>query len=170
MYKPTTSRTLSTNWGSSDSLKVSVSQGLSPNACHIRPTDDGDIPTVLARSRVDQCVASMGLSSSVRTITASTSASLIERGAPGRGSSTRPSRRRARNRLRHLTTVAWFTPTRSATALFDIPSAANNTIRARWAIDCGDLGRRDHPTSASRSALVTLNGCRGRPRSATPQV
>ena len=64
----------------------------------------------LARSRVDQCVASVGLSSSVRTITASTSSSLIERGAPGRGSSGSPSRPRSMNRLRHFTTVAWLHP------------------------------------------------------------
>ena len=32
MYNPTTSRTLSTNWGSSDSLKVSVSHGFNPTA------------------------------------------------------------------------------------------------------------------------------------------
>jgi hypothetical protein len=64
-------------------------------------------------------------------ITSSTSASLILRGAPGRGSSTSPSTPRWRNRFRHFTTVAWFTPTRSATTLFAKPSAANNTIRAR---------------------------------------
>ena len=37
------------------------------------------------------------------------------RGAPGRGSSASPSRRRAMKRVRHLRTVAWFTPSRSAT-------------------------------------------------------
>jgi hypothetical protein len=72
-------------------LKVSVSHGFNPNARQIRPTDDGDIPTRLARSRVDHCVASVGVSSSVRTTTASTSASVIVRGAPGRGSSINPS-------------------------------------------------------------------------------
>ena len=52
-YLPTTSRTFSTNWGSSDSLNVSVSHGFSPNARQIRPTEEGDIPSFLARSRVD---------------------------------------------------------------------------------------------------------------------
>ena len=61
MYSPTTSRTLSTNCGSSDSLNVSVNHGFNPNARQIRPTDDGDIPAFAARSRVDQCVASVGL-------------------------------------------------------------------------------------------------------------
>ncbi len=82
MYNPTTSRTLSTNCGSSDSLNVSVNHGFNPNARQIRPTDDAEIPDFAARSRVDQCVASVGRSSSVRTITASTSSSPIERGAP----------------------------------------------------------------------------------------
>ena len=68
-------------------------------------------------------------------------------------------------RFRHFTTVAWFTPTRSATATFVIPSAASNTIRARCAIECGDFGRRDHRTSTARSSSDTINGCRGRPRS-----
>jgi hypothetical protein len=106
MYSPTTSRTLSTNCGSSDSLNVSVSHGFNPNARQIRPTDDGEIPARAAKSRVDQCVASVGLSCNVATITASTSSSLIERGAPGRGSSGNPSRPRSKKRLRHLTTVA----------------------------------------------------------------
>jgi hypothetical protein len=43
-------------------LHVSVSQGFSPIAYQIRPTDDGDIPTFFARLRVDQCVVSVGLS------------------------------------------------------------------------------------------------------------
>ena len=37
--------------------------------------------------------------------TRSTSASVIRRGAPGRGSSSNPSRRWPRNRVRHLPTV-----------------------------------------------------------------
>ena len=154
------------NWGSSDSLNVSVAHGLSPNAFQIRPTDDGDIPTFLARPLVDQCVTSVGLSSKVRTTTSSTSASLILRGAPGRGSSMSPSTPRSMNRLRHFTTVAWFTPTRSATALLINPSAANNTIRDRCATECGDFGRLDHRSSTSRCSSLTLTGCLGRPRSA----
>lgn len=84
---------------SSDSLNVSVIHGLSPNAFQIQPTDDAEIPEGAARSRVDQCVASMDLSFGVRTTTASTSASVILRGAPGRGPSINPSRRLAKNRL-----------------------------------------------------------------------
>ena len=43
-YSPTTSRTLSMNCGSVDSLKVSTRCGLSPNARQIRPTVDFDSP------------------------------------------------------------------------------------------------------------------------------
>ena len=47
------------------------------------------------------------------------------------------------NRLRHVTTVAWFKPTLSATGVFDKPSPANNTSRARCAIENGDFGHFD---------------------------
>ena len=71
------------------------------------------------------------------------------------------------NRLRHFTTVAWLQPTLSATSLFDRPSAASNTIRARCAIECGDFGRFDHRTRTSRSSSDTVNNAFGRPRPAT---
>jgi hypothetical protein len=48
------SRTLSTNSGSDDSLKVSVRCGLSPNARQIRLTADWLIPVAAAIERVDQ--------------------------------------------------------------------------------------------------------------------
>ena len=51
-------------------------------------------------------------------ITGSTCSSVIVRGAPGRGSSDRPSSRAARNRARHLPTVCRDTPSCAATALF----------------------------------------------------
>ena len=59
------------------------------------------------------------------------------------------------------------TPTLSATSLFDNPSAASNTIRARWAIECGAVGRFDQRTSTSRSSSDTVNNALGRPRPAT---
>ena len=55
--------------------------------------------------RVLQCVAPLGVVSSVLTITASTCASEIVRGPPTRGSSYSPSRRVAMNRIRHFPTV-----------------------------------------------------------------
>ena len=65
MYSPTTSRTLSTNCGSVDSLNVSWRCGLSPNARQIREIADWLIPVAAAIDRVDQCVASTGLDSRV---------------------------------------------------------------------------------------------------------
>jgi hypothetical protein len=49
------------------------------------------MPTRRASSRLDQCVAPSGTSSSVRTTTSSTCASVMVRGTPGRGSSVSPS-------------------------------------------------------------------------------
>ena len=104
-YNPTMSRTLSMNNGSGDSLKLSTKCGFRPNARQIRLTADWVIPVEVASERVDQCVALAGVSSSVLTITRSTSSSPIDRGAPGRGSSCSPSRRRSMNRRRHFPTV-----------------------------------------------------------------
>jgi hypothetical protein len=58
-------------------------------------------------------------------------------------------------------------PTLSATSLFDNPSAASSTIRARWAIECGDVGRFDQRTKTSRSSSDTVTNAFGRPRPAT---
>jgi hypothetical protein len=57
-------------------------------------------------SRVLQCVLFLGIDSSVWVTTCSTCASVIDRGAPGRGSSSNPSNRLTRKRSRHLQTVA----------------------------------------------------------------
>jgi hypothetical protein len=59
------SRTLSMNWGTGDSLKSSTKCGLRPNARQIRLTADWVIPVALAIERVDQWVASVGVSSSL---------------------------------------------------------------------------------------------------------
>jgi len=75
------------NSGSSDNLKVSVAQGFSPNARQMRDTVGWLIPVALAMSRVDQWVASLGLSVRVLTTSASMSSSPNLRGTPGRGSS-----------------------------------------------------------------------------------
>ena len=53
-------------------------------------TADCVSPTSRAIERVDQCVASLGVVSSVLTITSSTWSSVIVRGCPGRGSSSQP--------------------------------------------------------------------------------
>ncbi len=129
-YKPQMSWTFSMNCGSFDSFQVSCRCGCSPNACQIRITASGVIPTSLAIDLVDQCVASFGADSSVVITTRSTCSSVIVRGRPGRGSSNSPSRRRSANRLRHFVTVGRETPNDSAISPFVNNPAAASTIRA----------------------------------------
>jgi hypothetical protein len=132
----------------------------------MRETAVCDIPVVLAMDRVDQWVASAGRSSSVLVITASTFSSVIRRGRPGRGSSSRPGRRIAANRLRHFVTVTRFTPISSATAPLVRPSAQATTMRDRNASDCAVFGRRAQArnvtdsSSDSRSTTALGTGIR----------
>ena len=60
---------------------------------------------VRAMARVLQCVACAGVVSRVRVTIRSTAASVTVRGAPGRGSSSSPSRRWVIKRWRHFPTV-----------------------------------------------------------------
>ena len=83
-----------------------------------------------------QCVASRGVVSSVRQIVSATSSSPIRRGAPGRGSSRRPSRRCSANRRRHWPTVLGTASTRKLMSSLSAPSAAtggreSNRLRHR---------------------------------------
>lgn len=55
MYRPTTSRTLSTNCGSVGSFQVSTRCGLSPNARQILKIAVCDMPDSAAIDRIDQC-------------------------------------------------------------------------------------------------------------------
>jgi hypothetical protein len=141
------SRTLSMNCGSLDSFQVCWRCGCSPNARQIRSTADWVSPTSLAIERVDQCVASRGVVSSVLTITSSTLSSVIVRGRPGRGSSTSPSRRCTTNRLRHLRAELTSIPNRAAISVLFRPSAALSTIRERVASACALVWRRDQRSS-----------------------
>jgi hypothetical protein len=99
------------------------------------------MPLCRAMLRVLQCVAPAGRLSSVCTMTLSTMASSIFRGAPGRGSSSSPSTPRSTKRRRHLPTVRTLTRSRAATALLLSPAAQPNTIRARNAKACTVLRR-----------------------------
>src|SRR5207248_4998890 len=133
-YRPTTSTTLSTNNGSVDSLNSSTRWGLNSNLRQIRPMVDLDNPERSAIDVRDQCVAFFGVSSSVAVITSSTVSSRIDGGRPGRGSSTRPSRRFSTNRRRHLFTVFGTTRRSAATCLLvTAGSADDSTLRARHA-------------------------------------
>ena len=62
-------------------------------------------PLAWAMPRMLQCVAPGGVASKVCVMTRSTSWSVTVRAAPGLGLSSRPSRRVATNRWRHLQTV-----------------------------------------------------------------
>jgi len=89
------------------------------------------------------------------------------RGAPGRGSSSRPSSRRATNRARHLPTVAATIPSFAATCRLSKPPAHASTIFDRNANDCADFARRDQRNNCSRSSTVNVNSAFGRPVLAT---
>ena len=90
-------------------------------------------------------------------MTLSTSASPIVRGAPGRGSSSNPSSRCARNRRRHLPTVGSVISSTAATCLFERPSAAS-TMRARRARAWAVVGWRVERVSVVRSSVVGVSG------------
>jgi hypothetical protein len=139
------------NCGSRESFHVSWRCGCSPNARQIRETALCERPSSAASERVDQCVASLGVVSSVRTITCSTCASVTVRGLPGRGSSSRPSKRSAANRERHRAAVPRETESCSAISLLLNPAAAASTIRARCASACALVRRRAHACNCSRS-------------------
>lgn len=151
------SRTLSTNSGSRESLKICLRCGCKAKACQIRTTADWLSPTAWARLRVLQCVALAGVLSKVVTTARSTCSSVIRRGAPGRGSSSSPSGPRSAKRLRQVATVWRLTPSACATAPFVVPGSAQaSTIRARSAKACAVLRRRVQPSNAARSVSDTL--------------
>jgi hypothetical protein len=127
---------------------------LSPNARQIRLMADCDMPSWRARLRVDQWMAAAGVVSKVATSTCSTCSSVMVRAAPGRGSSARPSSRRAMSRERHLVTVGLEMPIRSATAWLLWPSAQASTIRQRSANAWLELRRRAYRSRVACSSSV----------------
>src|SRR5579885_484621 len=149
--------------GSLENLRFSTRCGCRPKACQMRTTAVCDSPVLCAIRRLLQCVLLSGIASRVCVTTASTCSSVIERGAPGRGSSSNPSSRFTRNRSRHLQPVAPVMCSRFATSPLLIPSAQPRTMRARMAIACADVGRRANMESFDFSSGVTLSGFVGRP-------
>ena len=135
------------NCGSRLSFHESCRCGCNPNARQIRDTADCDIPSSAESDRVDQCVASVGVVSNVRVITASTCSSATVRGRPGRGSSSKPSSRSTRKRERHLRALLSATFSFAAIAVLPSPSAAANTIRERIANAFALFARRAHATN-----------------------
>src|ERR1700730_1621261 len=79
------SRTLSTNRGSADSLKVSLRCGWRENARQMRCTVEIDKPEALAIERVLQWVAAAGLLSNIVVTTSAIFSSPILRGGPRAG-------------------------------------------------------------------------------------
>ena len=136
------SLTLSTNSGSLESLNVCERWGCKPKAVHILRMVVCEKPAALAIERIDQCVASLGVERSVRSITAATWSSSIVRGLPGRASSKSPSMRSFRNRRRHLPTVCSWTPSSLATDLLGTPSAHRRITRQRSDNDRATRRRR----------------------------
>lgn len=116
------------------------------------------MPSSRAIARVLQCVASRGFDSSVFAMTRSTSASEIVRGAPGRGSSSSPSRRFSRKRARQRLTMPRVTRSATPTSVLFLPSAHARTMRARSARPWLVFGRLVHRSSASRSSGVRMSG------------
>lgn len=139
------------NSGSLESLKVSSKWGLRPKACQMRTTEFCETPASAAMSRVLQCVAFLGLLSKVLTMISSILSSPMVRGAPGRGSSCKPSSPRSRNRLRHLPTVSRVVLSLLATATSESPPAHAKTMRARSASACAVFARRVHRSKMFRS-------------------
>jgi len=154
------------NSGSVESLKLSARWGWRPNACQMRLTVVWLMPTWAAIERVDQWVASLGFSSKVLTITASTWSSVIFLGAPGLGSSANPFIRFSTKRRRHLPTIASLTPSALATSRLVAPRLAQHmTMRARMAIACALLRRLARRSSAWRYSVLSTSSAFGRPLS-----
>ena len=121
----------------------------------MRCTVEMDTPDILAIERVLQCVASDGIVSSVLVTTWAIFSSPILRGAPQRGSSSRPLKRFLANRFRHSPTVSRETPSSSAIALLFMPSAANITIWARTASARAIFRRRTRISNSPRSLSLS---------------
>ena len=68
-------------------------------------------------------------------------------------------------RARQPVTVGRDTPTRAAISTLVNPSAANSTIRARWASPAWIVEERSHPSSRSRSPTRKANGAARIPQS-----
>ena len=156
------SRTFSMNSGSRDSLKVSVRWGCSPKARQIRLIVC-DRPVAFAIPLRLQWVSPGGAVSRVRINTRFMSASAIARGAPGRGSTYRPSSRSRTKAAPPLPEGLRPRVQSRATPVLASPSPHSKMIRARRA-RCGRVRARVASDSKlSRSAAVNTSGAFGRP-------
>jgi hypothetical protein len=124
-----------------------------------------EIPKCRASSRVDQCVTPYFFGGGVYVAVTIRRWSMV-RGRPERGSSSSPASPCAACRSRHPITIGLDTLTVSAIAVFDAPSAASNTIRAR----CANPGRTEleRVSRVSCTRSPSLNPNAGAGRFATP--
>ena len=137
--------------------------GLRSNLRQISPIVVFDSPVRSAIFARVQWVAFGGVDSNVATITSSTWSMLIVGGRPDLGSSSNPSSRSSRNRLRHFPTVIRLQARRWATWVLSSPSALASTIFARNANDWADDARRAHRANCSRSSAERSSSDFGRP-------
>ncbi len=156
MYRPTRSRTFSTSSGSGETLKLSWSQGLSPNARQISATVSWLMPCFAARPRVDQWVASGGADSQRVDQDRLDHVVADRAGRPGRGASVNPSSRSTAKRWRHLDTVTGLQPNWATISVSVRPSRAGEH-------DLGSKGERlgrgvPACPSLERLALVGAQG------------
>src|SRR6476661_1156648 len=151
-YRPTTSMSLSSNFGSLDTLNVSTRWGCKPRSDQIRCTVAGLTPTCLAIVRHDQCVAPGGVvvvvNSTIRAIVSSGIEGLRPRPSRIFSSPANPS---STNRVRHARTVTGVTPTSSAITALATPSAASNNTLACTTCRCGADCARANLSNVSRS-------------------
>src|ERR1035437_8182931 len=158
-YRPTTSVIFSRNFGSRESLKVSVRCGCRLWARQILLTVDLLTPWLCAIVRQLQRVITAGLVCRV----ASTMAAILSiwntgfRPLPG-ATSHRPSSPSSPKRFRHRITVFRFTETRFAIVISDSPAAAARTIRQRKATCCGVPCAAVHCWIFCRSASQSWHG------------
>src|SRR6185437_5616247 len=161
-YRPTTSTSFSSNFGSPDTLNVSTRCGLRANSFHTRCTVLFETPATPAIVLVLQCVSPCGRYSSVSVTILSSVASGIEglRPRPSRTcpNLTRPS---SANRVRQFATVAGDTDTAAAIVAFAAPSAAISKALARTTSRCAADCDRANDSNTSRCPSVIANAGTG---------
>ena len=123
----------STNCGSLENLKFSTRCGCHPKARQIRTMAFCDRHVSATISQERQCVLLVGMDSGVFVTTSSICRSVILRGTPTRGSSSKPSSPNFPKRSRHLPTVA------PETCNFRLPGYAPelNPVEYTWGISDG---------------------------------
>ena len=151
------------NSGSFESLNVSVRCGCKAKARQMRLIVLRLNPHALAIERVLQCVASAGRLSKVRVSTASICASVTVRGAPGRGSSSKPSSAVGQKPHPPPADGLLGNPQLLSHPRVRLPGCAPRISRARWARAWAVLGRRVQRSNVCRSSAVSVTGGVGRP-------